>query len=277
VAVIDQSRVFCAVGEVHPGQVANCDLAEVNRCLRHEIRERKHVEKSLRDENRHLRYLLKLLERDRQLISYEIHDGLVQQLAGAIMHFEALGLREGIDRQQAVKSGVQLLRKSLQEARQLIHGLRPPILEEHGVVAAIDDLVSQSSGENQPAAEFLHKLAFDRLPPVLENAIFRIVQESLTNACRHSQSERVRITLADRSGEIRITVRDWGVGFDFRRVAEGHFGLAGIKERARLFGGSAIIRSSPGKGTRIVVVLPMPTNSLDCVAHRNSQLKPMLQ
>ena len=78
----------------------------------------------------------------------------------------------------------------MREARWLIHGLRPPILDEYGVVAAIEELISQSGDENQPAIEFSHKIAFDRLPPSLENTIFRIVQESLNNARRHSQSER---------------------------------------------------------------------------------------
>ena len=136
----------------------------------------------------------------------------------------------------------------MKEARWLIHGLRPPILDEYGVVAAIEELVSQEEGRENQAIEFSHKIAFDRLPPSLENTIFRIVQESLNNARRHSQSMKVRIRLVQRADGIRIEVKDWGIGFNPRKVAEGHFGLEGIKERARLFGGAATIRSSPGKG-----------------------------
>jgi signal transduction histidine kinase len=106
----------------------------------------------------------------------------------------------------------------------------------------------------------------------LENAIFRIIQESLTNARRYSQSMKVRIRLVQREDGIRIEVEDWGVGFNPKNIAEGHFGLAGINERARLFGGAAIIRSSPGKGTRIVVELPLTASSLDTVARRQSVL-----
>jgi signal transduction histidine kinase len=126
--------------------------------------------------------LLDLKDRDRQLISCELHDGLVQQLAGAIMRFEAGQL----------DAGLHLLRECMKEARLLIHGLRPPILDECGVVAAIEELVSQEDGEGKPTVDFSHKMALDRLPPSLENTIFRIVQESLTNARRYSQSMKVR-------------------------------------------------------------------------------------
>jgi len=235
-------------------------LVETNQRLRHEIKERKHAEQTIRKERQYLQYLLDLQDRDRQLISCELHDGLVQQLAGAIMRFEAGHL----------DAGLELLRACMKEARWLINGLRPPILDECGLVAAIEDLVSQDSGEGEPTVEFTHKIACDRLPCCLENAIFRIIQESLTNARRHSQSMKVRIRLVRREDGIRIEVEDWGIGFNPRQIAEGHFGLKGINERARLFGGAAIIWSSPGKGTRIVVDLPLAASSLDTVARRQS-------
>ena len=120
--------------------------------------------------------------------------------------------------------------------------------------------------------EFSHKIAFDRLPPSLENTIFRVVQESLTNTRRYSQSKKVRIRLVQQEDGIRIDVKDWGVGFNPRTIAEGHFGLEGIKERTRLFGGAFTIRSSPGKGTRIVVQLPLPASSLCPVVSPQSVL-----
>ena len=251
-------------------------LAETNRSLRHEIRERKQVEETLRKEHQYLQYLLELQERDRQLISCELHDGLVQQLVGAIMQFEALSSVERFAGREELDAGLRMLKECMREARWLIHGLRPPILDEYGVVAAIEELVSQSGDENQPAIEFSHRIAFDRQPPSLENAIFRIVQESLNNARRHSQSERIRIRLSQRVHGIRIEVVDWGVGFNPRKVAEGHFGLEGIKERARLFEGAVIIRSSPGKGTRIVVELPVPSSRSSRVASEVDRLKLLL-
>lgn len=235
-------------------------LAKNNRRLRHEITERKQAEQTIRKEHQYLQNLLDLQDRDRQLISCELHDGLVQQLAGAIMRFEAGQL----------DAGLHLLRECMKEARLLIQGLRPPILDECGLVAAIENLVSQEDGDGKPTVEFSHRVAFDRLPPSLENAIFRIIQESLANARRYSQSMKVRIRLVQREDGIRIEVEDWGIGFNPRKVANGHFGLEGINERAKLFGGAAIIRSSPGKGARIVVELPLLASSLNTVARRQS-------
>ena len=233
-------------------------LAKTNQRLTHEIEERKQNEEMIRKEHQYLKNLLELQDRDRQLISCELHDGLVQQLAGAIMRFEAGQLDVGL----------HLLRECMKEARWLIHGLRPPILDQGGVVVAVENLVSQDNGNGKSTVEFIHEITSERLPPSLENTIFRIIQESLTNARRYSQSMKVRIRLVQREDGIRIEVEDWGIGFNPRKVAKGHFGLEGINERARLFGGAAIIRSSPGKGTRIVVELPLTASLLDTGAPR---------
>ena len=91
----------------------------------------------------------------------------------------------------------------------------------------------------------------------MENAIFRIVQESLNNACRHSRSDRIRVALARRGDRICIDVRDWGVGFDPSAVAEQRFGLQGIRERVRLLDGRVAIESAPAQGTHISVELPL--------------------
>jgi signal transduction histidine kinase len=226
------------------------------------IEERKQTEETLRQENQHLKNLLALQDRDRQLICCELHDGLVQQLVGAIMQLETGHHDVGLD----------MLRKCMKEARCLIEGLRPPILDEGGVVVAIENLVSQEDDNGKPTVEFSHKIVLGRLPPSLEYTIFRIVQEGLTNARRHSQSMKVRIQLVQQEDGIRIEVEDWGVGFNSDKIADGHFGLEGIKERARLFGGAAMIRSSPGRGTRIVVQLPLPASLLCPVVSPQSVL-----
>ena len=97
----------------------------------------------------------------------------------------------------------------------------------------------------------------DRLEPLLENTIFRIVQESLTNACKHSKSDRIRVEVVQQDEFIRIEVRDWGTGFDPDNIAASCFGLRGVQERARLLGGRATIESKAGEGTRIAVKLPV--------------------
>ena len=150
-----------------------------------------------------------------------------------------------------------MLRQGHVEARRLIGGVRPPILDESGIVAAIAHLVDEQEYLGGPKIEFQSKVEFGRLDSVLENVIYRIVQEGLTNACKHSQSERVLVELAQHGDRVRIQIRDWGIGFAPAAISEGCFGLKGIRERARLLGGRAVMESAPGKGTGIVVELPL--------------------
>jgi signal transduction histidine kinase len=93
--------------------------------------------------------------------------------------------------------------------------------------------------------------------------IYRIVQEGLTNARRHSHSDRILVSLKQRDNRLRIEIRDWGVGFDPQTVHENRFGLQGIRERARLLEGRCRIKSKPGKGTCIVVELPVTEREVD--------------
>jgi two-component system sensor histidine kinase DegS len=91
----------------------------------------------------------------------------------------------------------------------------------------------------------------------VENVIYRIVQEGLTNARNHSKSQAIAVSLVQRDDRLRIEVRDWGVGFDPKKVPANSFGLEGIRERARLLGGTCTIQSEIGNGASIVVELPV--------------------
>ena len=142
------------------------------------------------------------------------------------------------------------------EARRLIAGVRPPILDEAGVVEAIAHLVNEEAVKRGRRSSIRSKVDFDRLDPTLENAVYRIAQEALTNACKHSKSERISVSLLQREDRLRIEIRDWGVGFDPKAVPKNHFGLEGIRQRARLLGGKCSIRSKAGKGTRITSSCP---------------------
>jgi signal transduction histidine kinase len=203
---------------------------------------------------------LELSEGERQLVAFEIHDGFVQQATGALMHLQAfrdLHDPESEEARKAFDSAIGLLEESLREARRLMAGLRPPVLEEAGVVAAMDDLVRDANQREEAQIDFSHAVHFDRLSSVLETTIFRIAQEGLTNACRHSQSAKVQISLVQDGERIHLEVQDWGVGFDPEAVDPSRFGLRGIRERARLLGGRALIETSPGQGTRLAVELPL--------------------
>ena len=212
-----------------------------------------------------LRHLLESSDHERQLISCEIHDGLAQQLAGALMQFAAYNCLKEKNLEQAAEAlahGVQMVRDGHAEARRLVGGLRPPQLDERGFLAAIESLVEECNKRNKVKIEFCSNVARLTLASMLENTIFRIVQECLNNACRHSKSKKVKVELTQHDDQLRIEVRDWGVGFKVDRVGKGHFGLEGIQERAKVFGGRTVIKSSLRKGTDIIVELPLHPVSL---------------
>ncbi len=229
-------------------------------CLCRDITERRQAQAALERERRTLEHMLQASDHERQLIAYDIHDGLAQELAGAIMQFQIYEHQKDTQPQDAEKAfdgGLSLLRQAHTEARRLISGVRPPILDESGVMAAISHLVHDPAFGQGPKVEFRSRVKFSRLAPVVENVIYRIVQEGLTNARTHSRSAEIRVSLVQRSDRLRIEVRDWGVGFDPKKVQENRFGLDGIRERARLLRGKYIIRSKPGEGTAVVVELPV--------------------
>jgi len=225
-----------------------------------DITGRKQAQDTLRREHRTLKHLLQSSDHERQTIAYEIHDGLAQYLAGAIMQFDVYKSHREKRPNEATKAydaAMTLLRQGHSEARRLIAGIRHPVLDEAGVVEAVAHLINEQNRGQGPQIEFRSLIKFSRLVPLLENAIYRIIQEGMTNACKYSQSSRVRITLLQQKDRLRIEIRDWGIGFDTKNVREGSYGLTGIRERGRLLGGKYRLQSAAGKGTRIVVELPL--------------------
>lgn len=222
-------------------------------------------EKRVQKEQQTLKQLLEVYERDRQLVSYEIHDGLAQPLTAALMNLEALQVRAALEAAagDGCAMAITLVRDSLAQARSLMRGLRPVILDDFGVVTAVDHLVSESQTNGDVQIEWSHDVEFDRLAPPLEITLYRVVQEGLTNALRHSQSKRIRVALVQQGDRILARVEDWGQGFDLQAVGADRFGLRGLRERVELLGGQAAIDSTPGKGTRITVELPVVRPSPD--------------
>ena len=141
----------------------------------------------------------------------------------------------------------------------MISDLRPPILDQSGIVAAIKYLVEEGHGNGGLTIEFRHdtQIEHEDLAAPLEGAIFRIVQESLTNAAKYSQSETVLVELRQRGKHIHLEISDQGIGFDPAKVTEKQFGLRGMRERVRLLGGRVNIETAPGQGTKIAVELPL--------------------
>jgi signal transduction histidine kinase len=208
-----------------------------------------------------LRRLLAIEERERQLVAYEIHDGLAQYLTGALMHLQACQESVGQACPPAAAAELaethRLLQAAAAEARRLIGGLRPAALDDTGLVAAIESLAADARRDIHEVT-FSHRLTGERLPGATEAAVFRIVQEAIGNARRHARARHLQIELTCDASAVRVRVADDGHGFDPARVPAEHYGLEGIRQRSRLLGGEPRISSAPGAGTTIEVTLPAP-------------------
>lgn len=191
-----------------------------------------------------LRALVRQLETEQRLTACEIHDGFVQLAAGALMHLEA----SDVNNEETLEAK-RWLREAINEARRLIGGLRPPGLEEAGVPAAIDEFLSSAHAFGEIPVSLHLDAAFPRLTPTEEMTLFRILQEAINNASKHSKSERIRVRLRHADGLVDAEVRDWGQGFEPDRLRRSGFGLVSMRERAKLLGGQMQVTSAPGEGT----------------------------
>lgn len=226
-----------------------------------DITERKQAEETLKGEQRALRRMVLAGDHERRLFAYELHDGVAQQLLGAMMLLEAQQPRRGrksAARENAYRDAMNALRHAAAEARRLMNRTRTPVLDRFGLTEAIDDVAAQLRlAPDAPEIECHYDVQFQRLEPTLENSLFRVAQEALVNACRHSRSAKVRVTLIQKDRDVTLGIRDWGLGFDQASVQENRFGLEGIRERCRILGGKLSISSPPGKGTVVRVTFPV--------------------
>jgi signal transduction histidine kinase len=212
-----------------------------------------------------LRKLIRTHETERQLMAYEVHDGVVQYITAALLQLESIDLARlsPQESQALLDKATTLLRSAIADARRVLSGLRPPILDEQGITAAIAYLIEEICRPGGIEVEFSSDLPPERLDPLVEGTLFRIAQESLNNILRHSGASRAQIELRLNTDRVQLLVHDSGRGFDPDLVSDDHFGLAGIRKRAELAGGHAETQSAPGQGTTVSVELPHTLPSAD--------------
>lgn len=202
-----------------------------------------------------LRELVRAQEEERRRIARELHDGTSQDLAGLVVGLEAL---EATDPgRSAVDTGElkRLARSATEDLRRLILDLRPRALDDLGLAAALRWLAHERHADLHVDLDVDPRL---RLTPPLDTAVFRIVQEALANVERHSNATRARVGVALENGVIRAVVEDKGEGFD-PGARTGGLGILGMRERAEQLGGTLVITSGPGNGTRVELELPLGT------------------
>ena len=204
--------------------------------------------------------LVSAREEERRRLSGDLHDGLGPTLAGAILTIEAargLVTRDPAAVDDLLDRAAASIETTVADVRRLVYGLRPPALDQLGLIGALRQQASTLStgGERQVACDVLAPDPMPPLPAAVEVAVFRIAQEALTNLARHAQARTasVRITI---DGALHLEIRDDGVGLPAERHAG--VGLISIRERTAELGGSFDIDSAPNCGTTVSVRLPLP-------------------
>jgi signal transduction histidine kinase len=208
------------------------------------------------------------IEDERRRIAYEIHDGLGQSLTLLISGLRSLPDQcDTTDLQRRRQDLQTFAERALNDAKQLALGLRPSLLDDFGLVAALNRLVADTRKHHPIEIIFSEQnLPEERLPDVMETALFRITQEALSNIIKHSGAHSVTISLSRETSDVKLVITDNGHGIDGRKLSErqaqgGHLGLSGMQERAMQLQGSLEIHSSLGQGCQIVVTVPLSGRS----------------
>ena len=202
--------------------------------------------------------LIRAHEDERKLIVYDIHDGLTQYIAGAMMHLESARSRcVEVDPKTSdeLEKAWLLLTNSMREARSLMNKILPPILDEKGIVAAIEYLVAEHLNHHSTDIEFSHSVENVEISPLIEVALFRIVQQALANIWQHSEATTAKIELHRTEERIQLSICDVGRGFELDAIDSEGVGLRSMQDRIAALSGELIIESSE-QGTRLLADLP---------------------
>ena len=242
------------------------ELGQANQILRFQMEELRRAEE---ERIALLQRVVTVQEDERRRIARDMHDSLGQQLTA--LRLKLASLKSDVEREGRIAEGIERLQelgKRLdQEVNFLVWELRPTALDDLGLVAAIETYVHEWSKHSEIVAEFhAGRLGSERLHETVEINLYRITQEALNNASKHSRAKNVNIVLETRKRETVLVIEDDGIGFDIEELRSaprsgGGLGLTGIRERAAIIGGKVEIESSPGKGTTVFVRVPIMQQS----------------
>jgi PAS domain S-box-containing protein len=206
------------------------------------------------------RRLVEMQEAERAHVARELHDETGQALSGMLLSLSLL--EQEADQPKAVKDRTSellvLVDDMLENLHRLAMNLRPATLDHLGLLPTLEQYVETFEEQYNIETQFeIVGLGSDRLPPEMETALYRIVQESLTNVARHAQATRVDVLVARRDDQVVTIVEDNGSGFDPESAMQtSRLGLLGMRERAEMLNGRLVIESVPGSGTTVLVEVP---------------------
>jgi signal transduction histidine kinase len=222
----------------------------------------------LRLEREHLRQqllegIITAQEEERRRIARELHDSTSQSLTSLMVGLRSLEVVCDKPELHMQVSGLrEVVSSTLEDVHNLAVQLRPTILDDLGLAEAIERLVKEWQDRNGISADAMVHVGDQRLPESVETALYRIVQEALTNIARHASATTASVLVERRKRDVVTVIEDDGRGFEVDTLpVDGHLGLLGMRERAELLGGRFVVESSCGLGTSVFVYIPLTSKS----------------
>ena len=199
-------------------------------------------------------------EDERRWVSRELHDDIVQRLAMLEVDIERLELEplgQPADVQQRLRGLKERVTSVTEDLRTISHRLHPSMLDELGPSAALKALVQEFGQREGMLVTFTHRRVPQNISHGIAGTLYRIAQEALRNIAKHAGKTHVKVALEGTKSGLRLTVRDFGEGFDAALNGQRGLGIISMQERAGLLGGTFTIESHPGEGTKVAVVMPL--------------------
>ena len=197
--------------------------------------------------------------RERNRLALELHDTLAHTLSGLSVQLETLKAYWDVDREAAHKileQSIKSTHSGLEETRRTLKALRASPLDDLGLPAALKKMAEDAAARGGFMLDMPDINSLPPLSPDIEQCIYRVTQEAVTNALKHAGPKKLTVKLEPSGEKVILVVRDDGRGFDIKKVTEaGHFGLAGMQERAKILGGTLDVTSSPGEGTTVQLTI----------------------
>jgi len=198
-------------------------------------------------------------EDERKRIARELHDSTAQSLTSLLIGLRNLSENcSNLDLKAQIQQLLLETEQTLEDVHTLAVQLRPAVLDDLGLKEAMEKLVTEWQGRHKISTDVFVHLGNKRLPGYVETAVYRIVQESLTNIAKHAQASSVSVLVEKRQSDVVAIIEDDGQGFEIKYATnDGRLGLLSIQERAELLGGTLVIESAPERGTSIFVTIPV--------------------
>jgi len=257
-------------------------LAVANRELKREIVQRQKGEAALKkseahyahlfEQSRHMqeqlrhlsRQLLLTQEEERKRISRELHDEIVQTLVGINVHLASLTVQAPVnvrDLRKKIARTQRLVEKSVNIVHRFARGLRPTVLDDLGLIPALQSFIKDFTKETNIRIHFTAFAGVEQLNSTQRTVLYRVAQSALANVHKHAHASDVKVSIRELQGAIRLEIHDNGKSFDMERVlfAKRHkrLGLLGSRERVEMVGGKFDVESAPGQGTTISAEIPI--------------------